>query len=201
MELTETLLQTLREGAQAAKDAAIMGTEGAVIIPSDILLALVEKTERFMAEGAAEINSGSGGHLIPIGGAPVPFVSEELVPAKGTEGTPGRGQTHHYERRDDGFYIVWGADFGGEDSSCRWLGASPQADWLTALDPVTQDTYMDLRTRVPSAVGVNEMGRCRRCDEYVPPSNPSGPGFVISISGWVVETEEPHICNNLIEEE
>ncbi len=42
----------------------------------------------------------------------VPLVSEELVPTKGTESTPYSGEgTMSYERRDDGFYVGWGADF------------------------------------------------------------------------------------------
>ena len=108
-----------------------------------------------------------------------------------------QNQTCHYERRDDGFYIAWGADFAGDDAGEQRLSDETQ-EVLEALDPATQVMYMDLRTRTLSGVqtgampggvkrvaGVNEMGRCRRCNGYVPP---------------LVETEEPHVCDDLIAE-
>jgi hypothetical protein len=75
----------------------------------------------------------------------------------------GSGATQHYERRDDGFYLVWGADFSGDEpGELKLPGNRGMEEW----DPRAR-LYMDLRTR-PSGAEVNEMGRCRRCDEYVP---------------------------------
>ena len=156
MELTAEHLRTLRKVAEIeVKDPE---GKGWVMLQGEVLLALVDLAGRFMAE--------------------VPFVSEELVTAKGTEGTIPVGATQHFERRDDGFYVVWGADGAyhgaGEIRINNWVLAR---EW-ERIDPASQALYIDRRTR-PEGAAVNEVGRCRECYRYIPAR---------------AESEEAHDC-------
>lgn len=81
--------------------------------------------------------------------------------------------TQHYERRDEGFFVVGSADFFGDKSSERRLYDGGEFRGLIGLDEATQQLYMDLRSRAESSQ-CNEMGRCRRCDEYIPPLTVTG---------------------------
>ena len=81
----------------------------------------------------------------------------------------GRGRVCHYERRDDGFYVVWGADFPEDSVGERKVNLGEEA-CLCMLDERMQTTYLDLRTRAKGhPYGVNELGRCPRCSGFIGP--------------------------------
>ncbi len=78
-----------------------------------------------------------------------------------------QSRTTHYERRDNGFYAVWGADFEGDDEGEQKLGASTSQE-LRKLDEATQQSYLDLRTR-PTYLSMDSMGKHKTCGKYVRP--------------------------------
>ncbi len=119
-------------------------------------------------------------------------------------------RTTHYERRDDGFYVVWSAeatvDFKEDEAGEQSLEGDSMAhrtDLVTMrkLDPATQTFYVDLRTR-PSGCEVDETGKCKACREYVPPLNEKpefGYGFHFC-SGPIAQPPEEtdaEICKRL----
>ncbi len=73
--------------------------------------------------------------------------------------------THHYERRDDGFYLCWGADFASEAGE-RKLYDGPELRKLTGLDEETQKLYSDLRTEKWSEASENSSNDGQSEEEY-----------------------------------